>query len=48
MWALKNKHTDHPFTITEIEDMYPYERDIYISMLEIYLKEREEAKKKAV
>lgn len=37
----------HKYSITEIENLMPFERDIYIQMLVDYLKEIEEAKKKS-
>jgi hypothetical protein len=36
----------HKYSISEIESMMPFERDIYVQMLVNYLKEVEEAKKK--
>lgn len=36
----------HKYSITEIEGLIPFERDIYVQMLMDYLKEVEEAKKK--
>jgi len=44
-FELKNTNNDYPFTIQEIEDLYPFERDIYISLLQNYLSEKEEASK---
>lgn len=32
----------HKYSLTEIENMIPFERDIYIVMLQQYLKEKEE------
>lgn len=32
----------HKYSITELEDMIPYERDIYVDMLMAYLKEEKE------
>jgi hypothetical protein len=37
----------HKYSITEIENLMPFERDIYIQMLVDHLKEIEEAKKKS-
>jgi hypothetical protein len=37
----------HKYSISEIESMMPFERDIYVQMLVNYLKEVEEAKKKS-
>jgi len=36
----------HKYSITEIENLIPFERDIYIDMLMQYLKELEEKRKK--
>lgn len=36
----------HKYSITEIECLMPFERDIYVQMLVDYLKEVEEVKKK--
>jgi hypothetical protein len=36
----------HKYSITEIESLMPFERDIYSDMLIAYLKEVEEAKNK--
>jgi hypothetical protein len=36
----------HKYSITEIEDLLPYERDLYVDMLLMHLeKEKEEMKK---
>ena len=35
----------HKYSITEIENLIPYERDIYVEMLLKYLRELEEARK---
>jgi hypothetical protein len=32
----------HKYSLTEIEDMIPFERDIYVAMLVQYLKEEKE------
>jgi len=32
----------HNFTISELENMIPYEREVYISLLEDYIKKEEE------
>jgi hypothetical protein len=37
---------DHNYTITEIEDMLPWELMVHVSLLETKLKEREEAAKR--
>jgi len=34
----------HKYSISEIENMMPFERDIYVEMLISFLKEVEEAK----
>ena len=36
----------HKYSLTEIENMIPFERDIYIVMLQQYLKEKEEQARK--
>jgi hypothetical protein len=36
----------HKYSITEIENLIPFERDIYVQMLVDYLREVEDAKKK--
>lgn len=36
----------HKYSITEIENLIPFERDLYVEMLFNYLKEVEEAKKR--
>jgi hypothetical protein len=36
---------DHKYSLTEIEEMIPWERTIYISLLNQYLKEKEEQQK---
>lgn len=36
----------HKYSITELENMIPFERDIYVDMLVTYLKDLEEAKKR--
>lgn len=36
----------HKYSLTEIENLIPFERDIYIEMLMQYLKELEEKRKK--
>ncbi len=32
----------HKYSVTELEDMLPYERDIYVEMLMSYLKQEKE------
>jgi len=32
----------HKYSITEIEDLMPYERDIYVTLLMAYLEEEKE------
>ena len=36
----------HKYNITEIEDMIPWERDIYVDMLINYIKEENERRKR--
>lgn len=36
----------HKYSITEIENMIPFERDIYVEMLTSYLQEVEKSKQK--
>lgn len=36
----------HKYSITEIENLIPFERDIYVDLLLNYLKELEEEKQK--
>jgi hypothetical protein len=36
----------HKYSITEIENMIPFERDIYVEMLTNYLQEVEKSKQK--
>lgn len=36
----------HKYSITEINDMYPYERDIFVLMIQQHIKEIEEARTK--
>jgi|TARA_B100001996_G_C18203353_1_gene416896 hypothetical protein len=38
---------EHNYSLTELENMMPWERDVYINMLLIHLKKKEEAKKEA-
>ena len=35
----------HKYSLADIENMYPFERDIYIAMLVNYLKEQEQKNK---
>ncbi len=37
----------HEFSLTELENMMPWERDIYIAMLTKYLQEKEQRQKMA-
>jgi hypothetical protein len=37
----------HKYSLTEIENMIPWEREIYLSLLENYIKEEEEKSAKA-
>ena len=32
----------HKWSLTELEDMLPYERDIYVSMLQNWIQEEQE------
>jgi len=36
----------HKYSITEIDEMIPFERDIYVEMLLQYLKEEKERREK--
>ena len=36
----------HKYSLTELENMIPFERDIYVQMLVSYLKEQEEKQSK--
>ena len=36
----------HKYSVTELENMFPFERDLYVEMLMDYLKEQAEAQKK--
>ena len=38
----------HKFSLTELEDMLPWERDIYISLLENYIEEKNQKNNKAI
>jgi len=38
---------EHKYSLTEIENMIPWERDLYITLLNNYIKEKEEAQAKA-
>ena len=35
----------HNYSLTEIENLMPWERDIYVDMLKTFLKEQEEKRK---
>jgi len=37
----------HKYSLTEIENMMPWERTVYISLLNVWIKEQEEARKAA-
>jgi len=37
----------HKYSISEIEDLIPFERDIYIDMLSMFIKEQEEKTRNA-
>lgn len=32
----------HKYSLTELENLYPYERDIYVDLLKDYLKEEQQ------
>ena len=36
----------HKYSLTEIENMIPWERDIYVSLLVAYIKEENERRKR--
>ena len=36
----------HKWSLTELEDMMPYERDIYVSLLQKWIKEENERNEK--
>jgi len=36
----------HKYSLTELEEMLPWERDIYVTLLKNYLEEQEERMKK--
>jgi hypothetical protein len=35
----------HKYTLTEVNEMYPFERDLFVELIVKYLKEVEEQKK---
>tara|TARA_B100002019_G_C21088595_1_gene507425 strand:- start:23 stop:145 length:123 start_codon:yes stop_codon:yes gene_type:complete len=37
----------HKYSLTELENMIPFERDIYVTMLYEYIKEQEERARNA-
>ena len=37
----------HKYSLTELEDMIPWEREVYVNLLLAYLKEEEEQREKA-
>lgn len=37
----------HKYSLTELEDMIPWEREVYVNLLLGYLKEEEEQREKA-
>lgn len=37
--------THHKYSLTEIENMMPWERTVYVSLLNNWIKEQEEARK---
>ena len=32
----------HKYSLTELENLYPYERDLYVDLLKEYLKEEQQ------
>jgi len=36
----------HKYSLTDLENMMPWERDIYVGLLEEYMKEKEKEQKK--
>lgn len=36
----------HKYSLTELEEMIPWERDVYVTLLKNYLEEQEERMKK--
>ena len=36
----------HKYSVSELENMFPFERDLYVEMLMDHLKEQAEAQKK--
>lgn len=32
----------HKYSLTELENLYPYERDLYVDLLKDYLKQEQE------
>ncbi len=36
----------HKYSLTELEEMIPWERDLYVTLLKNYLEEQEERMKK--
>lgn len=38
---------EHKYSLSDIENMIPWERTVYISLLNQYIKEKEEQAKKA-
>jgi len=38
----------HKYSITEVENLLPFERDLYVDMLAKFIKQTEEAKKKSI
>jgi hypothetical protein len=36
----------HKYSLTDIDNMYPFERDIYVELLQAYLTELEEERSK--
>lgn len=42
-FELLNKHNEHNFTLEDIENMIPWERDIYVGLTEKYLTDKQKA-----
>jgi len=38
----------HKYSISELEDMIPFERDIYVAMLQQYLEEKKKEQKNQI
>jgi hypothetical protein len=40
---INHSNHQHHFTITEIENMIPFERDLYVELLSAYIQKKSEA-----